>query len=110
MYYFEEFAKKYNLEKQLPDFKFVIRDDRMLMDSVDYRLDVYGWPDNRVVVSNKITGLNTIKRFGPKGTESCRSYLMTCLEVLGADMLEGDWDQEEIDRLVSESLCEDCKA
>lgn len=88
MYYFDEYAKKHNLEKQLEGFDFVIREDRMLIDGIDYRLDTYGWPDNRVVFSDKISGQHTIKRFGANGTENCREFLKVCLEVLGAEIVD----------------------
>lgn len=88
MYYFDEYAKKHNLEKQLEGFDFVIREDRMLIDGIDYRLDTYGWPDNRVVFSNKISGQHVIKRFGANGTEKCREFLKECLEALGAEIVD----------------------
>jgi len=88
MYYFDEYAKKYNLEKQLEGFDFVIREDRMLIDGIDYRLDTYGWPDNRVVFSGKISGQHVIKRFGANGTEKCREFLKECLEALGAEIVD----------------------
>lgn len=88
MYYFDEYAKKHNLEKQLESFDFVIREDRMLIDGIDYRLDTYGWPDNRVVFSDKISGQHVIKRFGANGTEKCREFLKECLEVLGAEIVD----------------------
>lgn len=87
MYYFDEYANKHNLEKQLEGFDFVIREDRMLIDGFDYRLDTYGWPDNRVVFSDKISGQHVIKRFGANGTEKCREFLKECLEVLGAEIV-----------------------
>lgn len=88
MYYFDEYAKKHNLEKQLEGFDFVIREDRMLIDGIDYRLDTYGWPDNRVVFSDKISGQHVIKRFGANDTEKCRDFLKECLESLGAEIVD----------------------
>ena len=88
MHYFDEYAKKHNLEKQLEGFDFVIREDRMLIDGIDYRLDTYGWPDNRVVFSDKISGQHVIKRFGANGTEKCRNFLKECLESLGAEIVD----------------------
>ncbi len=88
MHYFDEYAKKHNLEKQLEGFDFVIREDRMFIDGFDYRLDTYGWPDNRVVFSNKISGQHVIKRFGANGTEKCREFLKECLEALGAEIVD----------------------
>lgn len=87
MYYFNEYAKKHNLEKQLEGFEIISREDRMLIDGIDYRLDTYGWPDNRVVFSDKLSGQHTIKRFGKDGTERCREFLEECLEVLGAEIV-----------------------
>ena len=86
MYHFKEFAKKINLVDQLPAYNIVVRCDRILIDGADYRLDVYGWPDNRVVFSDKMTGQNTIKRFGHSGAEKCRKFYYDCLELIGIDL------------------------
>lgn len=86
MYHFKEFAKKINLVDQLPGYDIVVRCDRILIDGADYRLDVYGWPDNRVVFSDKLTGQNTIKRFGHNGAEKCRKFYYDCLESIGVDL------------------------
>ena len=86
MYHFREFAKKLNLVDQLPGYNIAVRCDRILIDGADYRLDVYGWPDNRVVFLDKLVGQNTIKRFGPNGTDKCRNLYYTCLELIGVDL------------------------
>ena len=86
MYHFREFAKKINLVDQLPGYNITVRCDRILIDGADYRVDVYGWPDNRVVFLDKLVGQNTIKRFGPNGTEKCRKLYYTCLESIGVDL------------------------
>jgi len=86
MYHFKEFAKKINLVDQLPAYNIVVRCDRILIDGDDYRLDVYGWPDNRVVFSDKMTGQNTIKRFGHNGADKCRKFYCDCLELIGVDL------------------------
>lgn len=86
MYHFREFAKKLNLVDQLPGYNIAVRCDRILIDGVDYRLDVYGWPDNRVVFANKMTGQNTIKRFGHNGRDKCRKFYLECLESIGVDL------------------------
>lgn len=86
MYHFKEFAKKINLVDQLPVYNIVVRCDRILIDGADCRLDVYGWPDNRVVFSDKMTGQNTIKRFGHSGGEKCRKFYYDCLESIGVDL------------------------
>ena len=109
MYHFRGFVEKYNIDKQLPDFVIEARDDRLLMDSIDYRIDVYGWPDNRIVASNKITGHHTIKRFGPKKTEEAKRYLLTCLGVLGLDTLEAEWDPEAFNNAIAATLCDECE-
>lgn len=109
MYYFKAFVDRYNIDNQLPDFTIEARDDRLLMDSLDYRIDVYGWPDNRIVASNKITGQHTIKRFGPKKTEEAKRYLLTCLGTLGLDTLEAEWDQEAFSNAITSTLRDECK-
>lgn len=86
MYHFREFAKKLNLVDQLPGCDIAVRCDRILIDSLDFRLDVYGWPDNRVVFSDNITGINTIKRFGHNGADKCRKFYLECLESIGVDL------------------------
>ena len=86
MHHFREFAKKLNLVDQLSGYAVAVRRDRILIDGSDYRLDVYGWPDNRVVFLDKITGQNIIKRFGHNGVEKCRKFYYECLESIGVDL------------------------
>lgn len=86
MYRFKEFAKKVNLVDQLPGCNVIVRCDRILIDSPDFRLDVYGWPDNRVVFANKMTGVNTIKLYGHTGGEKCRETYYEMLESIGLDL------------------------
>ena len=86
MYHLREFAKKINLVDQLPGYNIAVRCDRILIDGDDYRLDMYGWPDNRVVFSDKLTGQNTIKRFGHNGRDKCRNFYLECLESIGVDL------------------------
>ena len=86
MYHFKEFAKKVNLVDQLPGCDVIVRCDRILIDAPDFRLDVYGWPDNRVVFANKMTGVNTIKRYGHTGGEKCRETYYEMLESIGVDL------------------------
>lgn len=85
MYYLREFAEKLSLPNQLPGYDIAVRCDRILIDGLDYRLDLYGWPDNRVVFSDKVSGQNKIHRFGFRGTEACRNMYLECLEMLGVD-------------------------
>ena len=85
MFYLKDFAERLCLKDQLPGYGVEARDDRILIDGLDYRIDLYGWPDNRVVFSDKVTGQNWIYRCGPKGTEVCRSKYFECLELLGVD-------------------------
>lgn len=85
MYYMREFATKFNLVDQLPGYRISVHCDRILIDGLDFRLDLYGWPDNRVVFSNKVTGMNTIKHYGHAGGERCRETYLDILESLGVD-------------------------
>lgn len=85
MFYLKDLADTLSLVDQLPNFSVIARDDRILMDSDDYRLDLYGWPDNRVVFADKLTGKNVIKRFGPDDTVKCWDFYIECLETLGVD-------------------------
>lgn len=86
MYHIREFAESLNLPDQLPGCDIAVRCDRILIDSPDFRLDFYGWPDNRVVFANKMTGQNTIKRYGHNGADKCRKFYLECLESSGVDL------------------------
>ena len=86
MYHLREFAESLNLPDQLPGCNISVLCDRILIDSIDFRLDLYGWPDNRVVFANKMTGQNTIKRFGHNGRDKCREFYLNCLESIGVDL------------------------
>lgn len=86
MYKLKELAAKINLVDQLPGCDVVVRCDRILIDAPDFRLDLYGWPDNRVVFANKMTGQNTIKRYGHNGADKCRKFYLECLESIGVDL------------------------
>lgn len=88
MFFFKDYVKQYNINNQLPDYAVIATNSYLMVDGIDFRVSVYGWPDNRVAVSDKIGGVNTIKRFGPKGNIKCKAYLKSCLEVLGADFPE----------------------
>lgn len=85
MFYLKDLSDTLSLVDQLPNFLVTARDDRILMDSDDYRLDLYGWPDNRVIFADKLTGKNVIKRFGPDDTVKCWDFYIECLESLGVD-------------------------
>lgn len=85
MFYLKDSADSLSLVDQLPNFLVIAGDDRILIDSDDYRLDLYGWPDNRIVFADKLTGKNVIKRFGPDGTVKCLDFYIECLETLGVD-------------------------
>jgi len=86
MRHFKEFAKQINLVDQLPGYIIAVRRDRILIDGPVYRLDVYGWPDNRVVFLDKLFGHSTIKRFGHNSAEKCRKFYYECLESIGVDL------------------------
>lgn len=86
MYKLKELATKINLVDQLPECDVIVRCDRILIDSPDFRLDLYGWPDNRVVFANKMTGQNTIKRYGHNGADKCSKFYYDCLESIGVDL------------------------
>ena len=86
MYHLKELAAKINLVDQLPGCDVVVRCDRILIDAPDFRLDLYGWPDNRAVFANKMTGVNTIKRYGHNGADQCRKTYFEWLESIGVDL------------------------
>lgn len=91
MFYLKDLADTLSLVDQLPNFLVIARDDRIFMDSADYRLDLYGWPDNRVIFADKLTGKNVIKRFGPDDKVKCRDFYIECLETLGVDTTALDY-------------------
>lgn len=86
MYPLREFAESLNLPDQLPGCNIVVRCDRILIDAPDFRLDLYGWPDNRIVYSDKRTGFNTIKRYEHTNGEKCREAYYELLEMIGVDL------------------------
>lgn len=86
MYHLRELAHSLNLHNQLPGCRIIAHCDRILIDSIDFRLDLYGWPDNRVVFANKVTEQNTVKRFGHNGSDKCRKFYLECLESIGVDL------------------------
>lgn len=90
MFFFKDYVKHYNIDNQLPDYTVIATNSYLMIDGIDFRISVYGWPDNRVSVSDKIGGVNTIKRFGPEGHIKCMTYLKSRLEVLGVDFPEED--------------------
>lgn len=91
MFYLKDLADTLSLVDQLPNFLVIARDDRILMDSDDYRLDLYGWPDNRVIFADKLMGKNVIKRFGPDDSVKCWDFYIECLETLGVDTTALDY-------------------
>lgn len=86
MYHLREFAESLNLPDQLPGCNIAVRCDRILIDALDFRLNLYGWPDNRVVFADKMTGQITIKRFGHNRSDKCRKFYLECLESIGVDL------------------------
>lgn len=88
MFFFKDYVKQYNIDNQLPDYIVIATNTYLMVDGIDFRVSAYGWPDNKVLVSNKISGVNTIKRFGPNGNIKCKEHLKSCLEVLGVDFPE----------------------
>ncbi len=88
MFFFKDYVKQHNIDNQLPDYIVVATNSYLMVDGTDFRVSAYGWPDNRVTVSDKIGGVNTIKRFGPEGHTKCEAYLKSCLETLGVDFPE----------------------
>ena len=87
MHNFNEFIKKYNIDKQL-DCIVIATENILIVNTIDYRITAYGWPDNRVCVEDKITGINKIKRFGPAKTDYCENYLKSQLKLIGAELPE----------------------
>lgn len=89
MHNFNGFIKKYNIDKQL-DCSVINTENILIVNTIDHRITVYGWPDNRVCVEDKITGINKIKTFGPTKTDQCENYLKSHLKLIGAEFPEED--------------------
>lgn len=85
MFYLKDLVDTLSLIDQMPAYNIIVRDDKILIDGDDYRIDFYGWPDNRVVFADKLTGKNVIKRFGPDDKVKCWDFYIECLESLGVD-------------------------
>lgn len=85
MFYLKDMAALLSLKDQLPGYSVVATDDFIGIDGIDYRINCYGWPDNRVTVEDKITGLSSIKSFGPEGEEKAKSHYRETLERFGVD-------------------------
>lgn len=85
MFYLKDMAALLSLNDQLPGYSVVATDDFIGIDGIDYRINCYGWPFNRVTVEDKVTGLNSIKAFGPKGTEKAKLHYRDTLERFGVD-------------------------
>ena len=85
MYYLSSVAELLCLKDQLPGYSVVATNDFIGIDGIDYRINCYGWPNNRVTVEDKITGLNSIKSFGPYGTENAKVHYRETLERFGVD-------------------------
>lgn len=94
---FKYFVEKYDIDKQLSHYNIIATENSLVVDGQDYRLSVYGWPDNKILGANKITGENFIKCFGPKGKNDCERNLKNYLGVLGVDFLDGKFDLSTFD-------------
>ncbi len=97
MYRFKEFVKKYNIDKQIPDAHIYAANTFLTIETTDYRICVYGWPDNRVSTENLITGVNKIRRFGHNGKDKCERYLKSCLSAMGVDFFDGNFNIEDFE-------------
>lgn len=74
-----------SLKDQLPGYTVVATDDFIGIDGIDYRINCYGWPSNRITAVDKVTGLSSIKSFGAKGTRKAKQYYRETLERFGVD-------------------------
>ena len=85
MFYLKNIAALLSLKDQLPGYSVVATDDFIGIDGIDYRINCYGWPDNRITVEDKVTGLNSIKSFGAKGAMEAKRHYREMLERFGVD-------------------------
>lgn len=85
MYYLKDFAEQLNLKDQLSDCDVFVTDSTIFINNQSFRLYLYGWPDNRVMYSDKVTGLSKIKRFGYNLTRQCKEYYIEMLNMIGVD-------------------------
>ena len=85
MFYLKSMTALLSLKDQLPGYSVVATDDFIGIDGIDYRINCYGWPYNRITVEDKVTGLNSIKSFGAKGMVEAKRYYRETLERFGVD-------------------------
>lgn len=85
MFYLNDMATLLSLKDQLPGYSVVATNDFIGIDGIDYRINCYGWPDNRITVEDKISGLSSIKSFGQSGTEKAKAHYREVLERFGVD-------------------------
>lgn len=85
MFYLKDVAALLSLKDQLPGYSVVATDDFIGIDGIDYRINCYGWPNNRITVEDKVTGLNSIKSFGANGTRKAKRHYRETLERFGVD-------------------------
>lgn len=85
MFYLKDMAALLSLKDQLPGYSVVATDDFIGIDGIDYRINCYGWPNNRITVEDKVTGLNSIKSFGANGTKKAKRHYRETLESFGVD-------------------------
>lgn len=85
MFYLKDMAALLSLKDQLPGYSVVATDDFIGIDGIDYRINCYGWPSNRITVEDKVTGLNSIKSFGANGAKKAKRHYRETLERFGVD-------------------------
>lgn len=85
MFYLKDVAALLSLKDQLPGYSVVATDDFIGIDGIDYRINCYGWPNNRITVEDKVTGINSIKVFGSCGTEKAKAHYREMLQQFGVD-------------------------
>lgn len=85
MFYLNDVVALLSLKDQLPGYSVVATDDFIGIDGIDYRINCYGWPSNRITVEDKVTGLNSIKSFGANGTVKAKRHYRETLERFGVD-------------------------
>lgn len=85
MYYLKDLVNQLNIKDQLPDCNVFAIDSAIFIDNQNFRLYLYGWPDNRVMYTDKITGVSKIKRFAYNHTRQCKEYYIEMLNMIGVD-------------------------
>ena len=82
MYYVDDFLKSINAAERLPGYNVNGTQSSGVIDGPDYRVSIYANPENTVTLSDKISGLYKILKFGINGAEELKDRVETIVGML----------------------------